>query len=134
VQDHLNPTAQAAAQYIGTTNQLGPTRSDAAQAGGQFFEDSLEFADDQLWGKPLPAGFRSRRGTTMTKYIPLMFIEGADHYGGPDKQPPPDGDTADANRSASAPPTTTETSRTLHRLTCAGGWMGQGPTLQYRSR
>ena len=94
VMDHLSTESlQAVTKYI-DDNQLG---ADAAAllpaAGGQFFEDSLELdANELFWTNRMFSEFRARRGYDVTKYLPLLFVEGKDHYWVPDKMPPPDFD------------------------------------------
>jgi alpha-L-rhamnosidase len=89
--DHLSArAARAAAQYI-DRNQIGEAAAGLRGNGGSFFEDSLELSPRQLfWTHNFPREFRKRRGYDMTKYLPLMFVQGMHQFRVPDEEPMPD--------------------------------------------
>src|SRR4051812_46592249 len=93
VVDHLRAeSARAATKYI-DDNQLGPAAAQLAGVGGSFFEDSLELDVKELfWTDRFAAEFRRRRGYDITRFLPLMFVEGEHKYWVPDKEPTPDFD------------------------------------------
>ncbi len=72
-------------------NQVGDAAPEVAKVGHSFFEDSLEYTADELyWSSGFPAEFAGRRGYDMTKYLPLMFVEGVSDVPTPAKEPVPD--------------------------------------------
>jgi hypothetical protein len=94
VMDHLSADSLKAVTDYVDANQLGDKVSPLLPSAGQsFFEDSLELDATELWwtGR-FGQEFRQRRGYDLAKYLPLLFIEGEDHYWVPDKRPPPDFD------------------------------------------
>src|SRR4051794_13976147 len=94
VMDHLSSDSLNAVTKYVDDNQIGAEAGALLPAaGGQFFEDSLEIAANELfWTNRMFSELRARRGYDVTKYLPLLFVEGKDHYWVPDKMPPPDFD------------------------------------------
>jgi hypothetical protein len=94
VMDHLSAASLNAVTDYVDKNQLGAQVSPLLPAAAQhFFEDSLELDAHELWWTwRFAQEFNQRRGYDVTKYLPLLFIQGQDHYWVPDKQPPPDFD------------------------------------------
>ncbi len=94
VMDHLNRDATRAVAGFLDANQIG----DAAgallpSAGGHFFEDSLELdVQELMWTGRLAAEFRKRRGYDVTKYLPVLFVQGMQRYPVPQEAPPADFD------------------------------------------
>src|SRR3954453_8208559 len=97
VMDHLSAESLNAVTAYIDSKQIGDEAAGLLpSAGGQFFEDSLEIdANELFWTNRMFQEFRARRGYDMTKYLPLLFVEGKDHYWVPDKMPPPDFDLPD---------------------------------------
>lgn len=72
-------------------NQVGDAAAAMGKAGHSFFEDSLEYTADELyWSSDYPAEFAVRRGYDMTKYLPLMFVQGVSDVPTPAEEPVPD--------------------------------------------
>src|SRR4051794_38791290 len=91
VVDHLRAdSARAALKYI-DDNQLGPAAAQLTGVGGSFFEDSLELDVKELfWTDRFQAEFARRRGYDMTRFLPLMFVQGEHKYWVPETEPTPD--------------------------------------------
>src|SRR3954453_23734874 len=98
VVDHLRAeSARAALKYI-DDNQLGPAAAQLSGVGRSFFEDSLELDVSQLfWTDRFPAEFRRRRGYDITRFLPLMFVEGEHKYWVPESEPTPDFELPDGS-------------------------------------
>jgi hypothetical protein len=82
---------KAATGYV-SENQLGPDNEKSLPGvGGAYFEDSLENnATSQYWSKDMLAQFAQRRGYDLTKFLPLVFMQGMSQYAfafGPTGQP-----------------------------------------------
>lgn len=72
-------------------NQVGDAGPAVSEVGHTFFEDSLEYTADELyWSSSFPAEFAGRRGYDMTKYLPLMFVQGVSDVPAPASEPVPD--------------------------------------------
>lgn len=98
VVDHLSSRAtRAATGYIGR-NQIGEAAVGLRGTGGSYFEDSLELNPRQLfWTHTFRREFRKRRGYDMTKYLPLMFVQGMHQFRVPDRERTPDFDLPGEN-------------------------------------
>jgi hypothetical protein len=71
----------AAAGYV-EEHQLGAANKAALPGvGGAYFEDSLENnTTSQYWSKEMLDQFEQRRGYDLTKYLPLVFMQGMSQY------------------------------------------------------
>jgi hypothetical protein len=89
--DHLSAaSARAALEYV-DKNQLGSAAGALPGVGDSFFEDSLELDVAELfWTPDFAAQFKARRGYEITRYLPLMFVQGMHKYWVPEFEPTPD--------------------------------------------
>lgn len=72
-------------------NQVGDASATVSKVGHSFFEDSLEYnANELYWSSDFPAEFVGRRGYDMTRYLPLMFVQGMSDVPVPATEPVPD--------------------------------------------
>jgi len=96
--DHLSAaSAKAALEYV-DQNQLGSAAGALAGVGDSFFEDSLELDVAELfWTHDFASEFKARRGYEITKYLPLMFVQGMHKYWVPEFEPTPDFELPDGS-------------------------------------
>jgi hypothetical protein len=86
------PSARAAVDYL-DRYQIGSRASALLPGVGRdFFEDSLELDANLFWTPDMLSRFRALRGYGLTKYLPLLFIQGEDNYPVPVPAPNPDFD------------------------------------------
>ena len=83
-------SVRAGLKYV-SDNQLGDAEPAVRDVGYSFFEDSLELnAEELYWTPDMFAEFTRRRGYDMTRYLPLMFVQGVSDYWVPEDEPVPD--------------------------------------------
>jgi hypothetical protein len=89
--EFYEPSANAAVGYL-DSYQIGSASSLLPGTGRGFFEDSLELAANLFWTPDMLSRFRALRGYDVTKYLPLLFLQGEDNYPVPVPAPNPDFD------------------------------------------
>ena len=86
------PSVKAVDGYL-DANQIGSAAAPLLPGlGRDFFEDSLELDANLFWTPDMLSRFRTLRGYDLTKYLPLLFIQGEDNYPVPEPTPNPDFD------------------------------------------
>ena len=77
VVDHFSRTGTQAGIDFWETDVLTPAMRDALRdAGGDFFEDSLELNSNGAWTPRLLQEFEERRGYDLTPYLPVLIVPG----------------------------------------------------------
>ncbi|MDF7666028.1 glycosyl hydrolase [Bifidobacterium sp. ESL0745] len=97
--DHFNHEAiEKAIDYVEKEQFSPKAKADFAKVGYSAFEDSLEIdAEGLFWDDAMAQQFKTRRGYDITKYLPLMYQQGMNHYWVPDTRPTADFDLSNGN-------------------------------------